>query len=76
MLVFRASYALVYARGSECWGGLRSLLLLLFSLFILFYFLREGRRVVESLKIRDYSRDNAPFFLSFFFSKIRKSPLL
>lgn len=31
---------------------------------------------MESLKIRDYSRDNAPFFLSFFFSKIRKSPLL
>lgn len=29
---------------------------------------------MESLKIRDYSRDNAPFFLSFFFSKIRSLP--
>lgn len=42
MLVFRASYALVYARGSECWGGLRSLLLLLFSLFYFIFFGKEG----------------------------------
>lgn len=42
MLVFRASYALVYARGFECWGGLRSLLLLLFSLFYFIFFGKEG----------------------------------
>lgn len=43
MLVFRASYALVYARGSECWGGLRSFLLLLFSLFYFILF-SSGRK--------------------------------